>query len=72
MKKDSVMKRIAPGLVLLFMGPLLGELVSGHQSPLQFTDPFNFLITALPYRAGRADLQGAYRDMGEREKQASY
>ncbi len=52
MKKDSVIKRIAPGLVLLFMGPLLGELVSGHQAPLQFADPFNFLLTALPYGLG--------------------
>jgi hypothetical protein len=46
------MKRIPPGLTLLFIAPLLGELVSGHQAPLEFFNPLTFLILALPYGFG--------------------
>jgi hypothetical protein len=46
------MKRIPPGLVLFLLGPILGELVSGHQPPLVFFDPLNFVILSLPYGCG--------------------
>lgn len=48
------MKRFtsSPALVLLFLAPILGELVSGHQAPLGFFNPLSFLITALPYGFG--------------------
>ncbi len=31
--------KISPALVLLFMASVLGELVSGHQHPLEFMNP---------------------------------
>jgi uncharacterized membrane protein YdcZ (DUF606 family) len=46
------MKRIPPGLALLFIAPVLGELVSGHQKPLDFFNPLVFVILALPYGFG--------------------
>ena len=42
-------KRLPPGLALLFLGPVLGELLSGHQSLFEFINPLNFVLTALPY-----------------------
>jgi hypothetical protein len=46
------MKRIAPGVVLLFLAPALGELVSGHQPPLDFLNPLTFIVLCLPYGFG--------------------
>jgi hypothetical protein len=46
------MRRVAPGVALLFLAPVLGELVSGHQTPLQFLNPIVFLAMALPYGCG--------------------
>lgn len=46
------MKRIPPAVALLFLAPVLGELVSGHQAPRQFFDPILFLVLALPYGCG--------------------
>ena len=46
------MKRITPGTALLVIGPLLGELVSGHQNLLEFCNPIIFAVTALPYGCG--------------------
>ncbi len=46
------MKRIPPALVLLMLAPILGELVSAHQSPLEFIDPLNFVVLSLPYGFG--------------------
>jgi hypothetical protein len=43
---------IPPAVALLFLAPLLGELVSGHQAPLQFFNPIVFLALALPYGCG--------------------
>ncbi len=43
------MRRIAPGLMLFFLAPILGELVSGTLSPLEFFNPLIFLITIVPY-----------------------
>lgn len=39
-------------LVLLFLAPVLGELVSGHQSPAEFFNPVTFAALALPYGCG--------------------
>ncbi|MGD8454419.1 MAG: hypothetical protein PVJ57_21610 [Phycisphaerae bacterium] len=46
------MKRIPPGLALLLLAPLLGELVSGHMGPAEFFNPLAFVIMALPYGFG--------------------
>jgi hypothetical protein len=52
MKLKNAFKRIPPGLTLLIMAPILGELVSAHQTPLEFINPLNFLILSLPYGFG--------------------
>ena len=49
--KNSI-KWMLPGLTLLLLAPVLGELVSAHQSPLEFINPLNFLILSLPYGFG--------------------
>ncbi len=46
------MKRHLPGLTLLLLAPVLGELVSAHQAPLEFINPLNFLVLSLPYGFG--------------------
>jgi hypothetical protein len=43
------MKRLPPGLTLFLMAPILAELLSGHQPPLEFFDPLSWFITSLPY-----------------------
>jgi hypothetical protein len=45
-------KRIPPALALLLLAPVLGELISGHQQPLQFFNPIAFVALALPYGCG--------------------
>lgn len=45
-------KKIPPGVALLLIAPLLGELVSGHQKPLDFFNPITFILMALPYGFG--------------------
>jgi hypothetical protein len=45
-------KYLAPGLFLLLLAPVLGELVSGHQTLWEFINPLNFLILSLPYGFG--------------------
>ena len=44
--------RLHPAATLLLLAPVLGELVSGHQSPLEFLNPVNFVVLALPYGFG--------------------
>jgi hypothetical protein len=50
----KMLKRLrnSPALVLLLMAPVFGELLSLHQTPLEFFNPFNFVLTALPYGFG--------------------
>ncbi len=45
-------RRISPAVALLFIAPVCGELLSGHQTPLGFLNPLNFVLTALPYGCG--------------------
>ena len=52
MPRNNLLSRIPPGLALLLIAPLLGELVSGHQGPLEFCNPLSFILTALPYGFG--------------------
>lgn len=40
----DAIKRTPPGLTLLLLAPVLGELVSVHQTPLEFVNPLNFII----------------------------
>lgn len=44
--------RVPPGVTLLFLAPVMGELVSGHQSLFQFVNPLTFVLLALPYGFG--------------------
>lgn len=46
------MKHIPPGLALLLLGPIVGELASGHTAPLEFLNPLAFVVLALPYGFG--------------------
>jgi hypothetical protein len=46
------MKRLSPGVTLLLLGPVLGELVSGHQTLFEFINPLAFVLSALPYGFG--------------------
>jgi hypothetical protein len=46
------MKRIPPWLSLLVIAPLLGEIVSGHQPPLELFNPLSVLLLMLPYGLG--------------------
>jgi hypothetical protein len=46
------MKRIPPWLTLLILAPLLGEIVSGHQPPLELCNPLSVLLFMLPYGFG--------------------
>lgn len=39
-------------MALLFLSPMFGELVSGHQTLFQFINPLNFILSALPYGCG--------------------
>ncbi|MBN1201845.1 MAG: hypothetical protein JXJ20_08325 [Anaerolineae bacterium] len=45
-------QRITPGVALLFLAPIFGELVSAHQSLFEFLNPLSFVLTALPYGFG--------------------
>jgi hypothetical protein len=46
------MKRFPPWLTLLILAPLLGEIVSGHQPPLQLCNPVSVVLFMLPYGFG--------------------
>jgi MFS family permease len=46
------MKRIPPWLTLLALAPLLGEIVSGHQPPLEACNPLSVILLMLPYGLG--------------------
>ena len=48
----NAIKRTPPGLTLLLLAPVLGELVSVHQTPMEFVNPLNFIILSLPYGFG--------------------
>jgi hypothetical protein len=48
----NAIKRIPPGLTLLLLAPVMGELVSVHQTPLEFFNPLNFIVLSLPYGFG--------------------
>jgi hypothetical protein len=46
------LKKIPPWLTLLILAPVLGELVSGHQPPLELCNPISVLLLMLPYGFG--------------------
>lgn len=48
----NAVRRVPPGLTLLLLAPILGELVSAHQTPLEFLNPINFVLLSLPYGFG--------------------
>jgi hypothetical protein len=45
-------KHFPPWLTLLILAPLLGEIVSGHQPPLELFNPLSVLLLMLPYGFG--------------------
>ena len=46
------MQRIPPWLTLLILAPLLGEIVSGHQPPIELCNPLAVALFMLPYGFG--------------------
>jgi hypothetical protein len=46
------MKRIPPALVLYFLAPAIGELLSGSAPPVEFFNPFGLLILPALYGSG--------------------
>ena len=46
------MKRIPPALVLYFLAPAIGELLSGSAPPIEFFNPFGLLILPALYGSG--------------------
>jgi hypothetical protein len=52
MKLINLIKRTPPALALILLAPVLGELVSAHQTPWEFINPVNFLVLSLPYGFG--------------------
>jgi hypothetical protein len=46
------MKRISPALVLYFLAPAIGELLSGSAPPIEFFNPFGLLILPALYGSG--------------------
>lgn len=49
---NLLQNKVSAGLFLLFFAPFVGELLSAHQTPLQFLNPLFFVMTALPYGFG--------------------
>ena len=45
-------RRLPPTWALLLLAPVLGELVSCHQSPIELFNPLVFVLMALPYGCG--------------------
>jgi hypothetical protein len=52
MRAGGALARVNPALVLFLLSPVLGEVVSGHLSPLGFLNPIRFAITVVPYGCG--------------------
>ena len=46
------MKRVSPALVLYFMAPAIGELLSGSAPPIEFFNPLGLLILPALYGSG--------------------
>jgi hypothetical protein len=46
------MKRISPALVLFFLSPAIGELLSGSAPPVEFFNPLTLLILSALYGSG--------------------
>lgn len=46
------MKRIPPALVLYFLAPVVGELLSGSAPPIEFFSPFGLLLLPALYGSG--------------------
>lgn len=46
------MKRIPPALVLYFLAPAIGELLSGSAPPIEFFNPFGLLLLSALYGSG--------------------
>jgi hypothetical protein len=51
-KLKNRLANMTPAQVLFFLSPVLGEVVSSYQSPLQFLNPLSFVITVFPYGCG--------------------
>jgi hypothetical protein len=51
-KIKTRLANLTPAQTLFFLSPLLGELVSGYLSPLEFFNPIYFVITVFPYGCG--------------------
>jgi hypothetical protein len=45
-------RRISPALVLYFLSPVIGELLSGSAPPVEFFNPFGLIILPALYGSG--------------------
>lgn len=52
MKDIGIKKYLSPGIALLLIAPIVGELLSGHQTLFDFINPLQFILSALPYGFG--------------------
>lgn len=52
MRIGGALARTNPALALFLLSPVLGEVASGHLSPLEFLNPVRFAITVVPYGCG--------------------
>jgi len=50
--KAGFVKRFSPGVMLFLLAPMLAELLSGHQSPVEFFNPLSLILLSLPYGCG--------------------
>lgn len=46
------MKKLAPAIVLFFLSPAIAELLSGSAPPVEFFNPFGFVLLAILYGSG--------------------
>lgn len=46
------MKKLSPAIVLFFLAPALGELLSGSAPPVEFFNPFGFVLLSILYGGG--------------------
>ena len=46
------MRKLPPALVLFFLAPVIGELLSGSAPPIEFFNPFSLIILPALYGSG--------------------
>jgi len=52
LRGEIIMKKYAPVIVLFFLSPIIGELLSGSAPPVEFFNPFGLIILPALYGSG--------------------